>query len=375
MKNYLIFLCMALLPGQILAQDHANLLIGTYTKKGTSKGIYVYDFNLRTGDTYLKSEVAIPNPSFLTLSPDKRFVYSVSEEDGERAAANAFAYDRDTCKLRYLDSLQTGGGSPCHITTDPQNRHVIVSNYTGGNLSVFSTAADGSLDRRVQLFQFNEREGGDVQQRQSHIHSATFSPDGKFVLVQDLGADLIRVYEYHGEDKENPLRPAKTPSVACSPGGGPRHITFSADGRFVYLVQEMGARVQVFAYKDGMLRSIQEISMLSKGFEGKVGAADIHLSPDGKFLYASNRLDADDICIYKVDAQTGLLSYVANQPTLGRHPRNFTITADGRLLLVANQDTDEVVIFIRDADTGRLSDSGKRIHLGAPVCLVLDYND
>ncbi len=365
---------MALIPAQLLAQDHANLLIGTYTQKGKSKGIYIYDFNLRTGDARLKSETVIPNPSFLALSPDKRFVYSVSEEGGERAAANAFAYDRKTSRLTYLDSLQTGGGSPCHIVTDSQNRHVIVSNYTGGSLSVFSTAADGSLDRRVQFFQYVGGRADNARQQKPHTHSASFSRDGKFLLVQDLGTDLIRIYEYNGDDRENPLKPAKVPTVACTPGGGPRHITFSNDGRFVYVVQEMGARVQVFAYNNGELHSLQEISMLAKGFEGKVGAADIHLSPDGKFLYASNRLDADDICIYKVDAQSGLLTYVANQPSLGKHPRNFAITADGRFLLAANMATDEVVVFKRDSETGMLSDSGKRIALGAPVCLVFDYH-
>ncbi len=372
MNRFVLFFITMICSSILLAQKHANLLIGTYTNSGKSKGIYVYDFDVETAQTTLKSETSVPNPSFVTLSPDKRFLYAVSEESGEKAAANAYTYDPTTGRLTYIDTLRTGGASPCHIITDAGNRHVIVANYSGGSLSVFKTRTDGGLDKKVQFFQYEGSGPDKSRQEKPHAHSSTFSPDGNFLFVQDLGTDLIRVYKYDGKNADRPLMPAATPVVHCTPGGGPRHITFSADGRFVYLVQEMGARVQVFAYRNGTLRSIQEISMLAPGFKGKVGAADIHLSPDGKYLYASNRLEANDLCIYNVDPKSGKLNYIANQSVLGKNPRNFAITADGRFLLAANQDTNDVVIFNRDTQTGLLSDSGKRIAVGAPVCLLFD---
>ncbi|SEN64940.1 6-phosphogluconolactonase [bacterium A37T11] len=370
--NPLIIFLITMMPTILLAQDHANLIIGTYTNGGNSKGIYVYDFNLKTGESVLKSETPVANPSFLTLSPDKHFVYAVSEEGAELASANAFTYDRFSGKLGFIDSLRTGGASPCHIITDAGNKHVIVANYSGGSLSVFKTKANGSLDKKVQFIQYEGSGPDKSRQEKPHAHSSTLSPDGKFLFVQDLGTDQIHVYAYDATNPDEPLRPATIPTVPCTPGGGPRHITFSADGRFVYLVQEMGARVQVFAYQKGTLRSIQEISMLAPGFTGKVGAADIHLSPDGKFLYTSNRLEANDLCIYQVNKKSGKLTYVTNQSVLGKNPRNFAITANGKFLLAANQDTNNVVIFNRDAQTGLLTDSGKRISVGAPVCLLVD---
>src|SRR5690606_33520240 len=148
---------------------------------------------------------------------------------------------------------------------------------------------------------------------------------------------------------------------------------FSSDGKFVYGIQELTADVVVYRYKQGKLKLLQEISMLEDGFNGRIGAADIHLSPDGAFLYASNRGEGDDIGIFKVNKKKGTLQKVGNQSVLGKEPRNFAITPDGKLLLAANQSSDEIVIFNRNAETGLLTDTGKRIAVGAPVCLVFDY--
>lgn len=365
---------MLMAPLAAFSQGQVNLLVGTYTKTGKSKGIYVYDFNTQTGDAVLKSETAgVDNPSFLTLSPDKQFVYSVSENGPETAAARAFSYDRGSGKLTALNVLPTNGGSPCHIITSADNRHVIVTNYVTGNVAVFRTADDGSLAERVQLIQHEGSGPNQSRQQKAHAHSSIFSPGGGFVLVQDLGADKTFVYRYDKNNPDKPLSPADPPYASATPGGGPRHITFSADGKFVYAIQELTGDVVAYRYRQGKLELLQEISMLADGFNGRVGAADIHLSPDGVFLYASNRGEGNDIGIFRVNKKKGTLQKIGNQPVLGKEPRNFAITPDGKLLLAANQSSDEIVIFNRDTQTGLLTDTGKRIAVGAPVCLVFDY--
>lgn len=374
--NRLLTLVVLLVPAFLLGQDHVNLLVGTYTNNGKSKGIYVYDFNTVSGETRLKSETAgISNPSYLALSPDRRFVYAVNVPNPQQSAASAFTYEPETGKLVLLNTQLTGGEGPCHVVTDAKNRHVILANYAGGSLSVFKTNADGSLGKLVQLIQYEGNGPDKVRQLKPHAHSATFSLKGDFLLVQDLGTDKIHIYQYHGDRADTPLTPANPAFISTTPGGGPRHMTFSGDGKFVYLVQELSAKVQVFSYEDGTLKPVQEISMLAEGANGEVSAAAIFLSPDGRFLYASNRGKINDLCIYRVDAESGRLTQVANQPTLGMAPRNFAIAPDGRFLLVGNQNSNEVVVFKRDTQTGLLTDSGKRMEIGAPVCLLFDKLD
>jgi 6-phosphogluconolactonase (cycloisomerase 2 family) len=189
-----------------------------------------------------------------------------------------------------------------------------------------------------------------------------FTPDGKYLLANDLGTDKIHVFPLTSEgnlDKES------TFDIGLEPGSGPRHICFSKDGRFAYLINEISGKVTALAYDGKGLTPIQYIKSDTVNAQG---SADIHLSPDGKFLYASNRLKADGIAIFSVDNQTGLLTKVGYQLT-GIHPRNFIITPDGRFLLVACRDSNLVQIFARDEKTGLLVDTGKKIETSKPVCL------
>jgi len=368
-----VLLTILLIPLMTHAQTNSlNLLIGTYTNTGKSEGIYVYTFNTETGEASLKNKVKTSDPSFLALSADKQYVYAVNELGEGKGAVSAFRYDSQKGSLSLLNTKETGGDSPCHVIVDGENKHVIASNYSGGSLTVFPCLPNGALADRSQLIV--HRGSGPDKQRQEkpHVHSATFSPDEKQVLVQDLGTDQITVYPY-AASAQLPVSEKEAKTVKVHPASGPRHLTFSANGRFVYLVQEMGSMVTVFKYaNEGALEKIQEITMLQPGFKGSVGAADIHISPDGRFLYASNRGDANDLAIYEINPATGKLSHIQNQSVLGKGPRNFTITPDGKYLLVANQYTDDVVIFERDLSTGLLRDSKQRIKVGAPVCLVFD---
>lgn len=353
----------------VLAQ-HIHLLIGTYTQSGKSEGIYVYQFDTETGEAMPVSSTAAENPSFLARSAHGNYVYAVNENGDGKGAVSAYAYDDELGVLSFLNRQLTNGDHPCHVTTDSRATHVIASNYSGGSISVFPIGPAGSLGGMVQQIH-HEGSGPNLQRQQApHVHSAFFNADESQLFVQDLGTDRIHIYDYRPADVQQPLAVASPSFIAGAPGGGPRHLTFSADGRFIYLVQEMAATVMVYGRHEGGWEAIQEEPMNEVGFAGQDGAADIKLSPDGKFLYASNRGDANTLAIYRVDGTSGKLTKVGNQAVLGRGPRNFTLSADGKFLLVANQQSDEVVIFERDADTGLLNDTGKRIAVGSPVCLL-----
>ncbi len=370
MKTLITFLTLAM-PAMIFAQQGTlDLFVGTYTQSGNSKGIYVYAYDVATGKTKLKGEVATENPSFLAVSADGKHVYATNENGDGKGAVSAFAYDASTGKFAFLNQQLTQGDHPCHVVTDRAGTHVVVSNYSGGNVSIFPIQPDGSLGPIQQLIKHTGNGPDPNRQGAPHVHSAFFSPDEKRLYIQDLGIDKVMVYDYHPQSESNPLVPAVLPFAKSTAGGGPRHIAQSADGNRIYLVQEMSANVLVYELQGGKLGAIQEIGINEPGFNGKNGAADIHLSPDGKFLYASNRGDANTLAIYKVNSADGKLTKVGNQSVLGRGPRNFAISPDGKHLLVANQNSDEVIVFLRDTHTGLLKDTGNRIAVGAPVCLV-----
>ncbi|HWV71599.1 MAG TPA: lactonase family protein [Pseudosphingobacterium sp.] len=368
-----LILCMLSLPMLLRAQNNTiNLLIGTYTNTGKSEGIYVYSFDTTSGHLTYKNKATAENPSYLAISPNKKYVYAVNELHGGKGSLSAFSYNRDNGNLVLINKQSTSGDDPCHVVNDKNGQHLLVSNYSGGSFTVFGTKKNGQLTDKLQL-NMHEGSGPDKsRQEKPHVHSATFSPDQKFVLVQDLGTDCISIYPYESEKLTTPVNVSEVKIAKASPGSGPRHIVFSKDGRFVYLVQEMKAAVSVYTYKDGVMTFLQEISMIPQSFNGEVGAADIHIAPDGKFLYASNRGDANDIAIYKVNTSDGKLTHVKNQSVKGKGPRNFTLSPNGKYLLVANQYTNDVVVFERDEISGLLKDTQNRIEVGAPVCLVFD---
>jgi len=369
MRPTTICLLLLISPLMMLAQ-HIHLLVGTYTQNGKSEGIYVYDFDLETGEATPVSSITSENPSFLALSTDRKYLYAVNENGDGKGAVSAYAYDDQEGTLTFLNRQLTLGDHPCHVTTNSEGTHVMVSNYSGGSISVFPIGPAGSLGGMMQQIH-HEGSGPDPQRQQApHVHSAFFNSDETQLFVQDLGTDKLNIYDFEPEETAGPLIAAVSPFITGTPGGGPRHITFSADGRFIYLVQEMAATVMVYQQRGDNWEAIQEEPINEPEFDGRDGAADIKLSPDGKFLYASNRGDANILAIYRVDRASGKLTKTGNQSVLGRGPRNFVLSPDGKFLLVANQNTDEVVIFKRDSDTGLLTDTGKRLNVGSPVCLV-----
>ncbi|MHA4893239.1 lactonase family protein [Pedobacter sp. PWIIR3] len=360
------FLCLAIMLSalQLQAQNY-NLLIGTYTNSGKSEGIYTYNFNAQTGVLSPKSLVRnVANPSFLAVSPDKKFVYAVNES-GSNSTVTSFGYHAASGELTTLNKKEAKGTDPCYVMADETN--VIVANYSSGNIVVYGRAADGSLTEPKQIIQHTGKSIDPSRQSSAHAHMVQLTPDKKFLICTDLGEDLIYVYNYKPTAKSDVI--SLSTVVKTNPGTGPRHITFSPNGKFAYVVHEFNGSITAFTYNNGNFKKIQEIETTDINFKGRIDAADIHISPDGKFLYESNRGDANTINVFSM-YPTGRLKFASRVSTLGKSPRNFAIDPSGKFVFAANQGTDEVVIFNRNKTTGALSDSNKRIKVGSPVCLV-----
>lgn len=346
-------------PSSTAGDDH-YLLIGTYTKR-TSEGIYVYKFDDSSGEFQpVSTATGVEDPSFLTIAPNKKHVYSVCETDGGSVVAYSFANG----KLTELNRAASAGAHPCHITTDKTGKWLFTGNYTGGSIGVLPIMPDGRVGEPIQRVQHEGTGPNKGRQEKAHVHSVNVSPNNHDIFVPDLGIDKVMAYRL--DETTGKLIEGKSMSVSA--GSGPRHFTFHPNGRFAYVIQELTGKVTTFAYKDGELTTIEEVSTLPTDFTGKNACADIHISPDGKFLYGSNRF-YDTIVTFSIDTKTGKLTQLSQTSVNGKVPRNFTISPSGNYLLVANQESDNIVIFKRDKTTGAIIPTGKEIKLSMPVCL------
>ncbi|AAU49520.1 lactonase family protein [Burkholderia mallei] len=354
-----------------------NLLVGTYTGSG-SDGIYVYRFDTDSGQVSPVSSAKAENPSYLVASRDGRHVYAVNELPGDagpasvRGGVSAFDFDAKTGALKFVNRVSAQGNDPCYLSLSPDGRYLVVANYSvasdpGGSFSVFPVEATGALGAAV--LNVHHEGTGPVKGRQdgAHVHSTVFSPDGKYLFVQDLGADKLYSYRYTPDGSRGLIGPTESRYTLAKAGSGPRHLVFGANGRFAYVTNELNASVDVYRYDDGRLAHIETVPMTAPGFAGKVGGGALHLSPDGRFLYATNRGDANDIVIYAVNAADGKLTLVGRQSSLGKTPREFAIDPSGKWLIVGNQDSDSVFVFRRDIASGRLEPNPARIRIDKPV--------
>src|SRR5690606_7243926 len=342
------------------------LLVGTYSNADNSNGLQVYRFNTGSGDaTFVSKSTDVTNHSYLAVSADGTKVFAVSEMGQGKGTVNSFSFNPSTGALSWIGSVTSAGDHPCYVSVTSDQTVVFVGNYSSGTLSAVRVSPNGTLDPNIQTIQHEGSSVNTSRQEKPHVHAVVLSPDGRFLMVPDLGTDKVHIYAIN-TSSDKPLEAAG--AAAVTPGGGPRHLTFHPNGKYAYLIRELDAAVTVFDYKDGKLKEKQSITLLDPAFQGKVGAADIHVSPDGKFLYGSNRGEANEITIYSI-GKDGKLTYVGRQSTLGRTPRNFAIDPTGNFLLAANQDTNDIVIFRRDRKSGLLQDTGKRIQLDKPVCL------
>ena len=365
MKNVYILLSIFAFTTIQAQENKLNLIVGTYTNSCDSKGLYVFEFDSKTGDFSLKNNTEnIINPSYLTVSGDNKFVYSVSEND-KKTKINAFGFDSKNGKLDWINSQDPKGLNSCYIINDEKN--VIAANYSSGNISVLGKNSDGSIGEVKQVVQHTGKGTNARRQEAPHAHMVYFSPDKKYVLANDLGTDRVYVYQYN-PNGDNEILTLKS-RMDVKPGSGPRHLTFSKNGKQVYLLQELDGTITSFNYSDGILHKVSETTVVAQDFKGDISAADVHISPDGKFLYATNRGTANDISVFRI-SRNGKLKFVQRTSTLGKGPRNFTIDPTGNFLLVGHQYTNDIVIFKRDKKTGSLTATGKKIELCSPVCLV-----
>lgn len=346
--------------------QNANLLIGTYTQKG-SHGIYVFNFDTATGKAVELSHTdSISNPEFLTITKDKKFVYSTNEDKNGMISA----FELNGNKLNLLQQKSVKSADPCYISLSPDEHSIMVANYTGGSITQFHRFADGLLSNAQQFIQHDGKSVNTKRQDKAHVHGAFFTPNGDYLFTPDLGTDEVYMYPY-SNSASLPLDVNNVKKIKSTPGAGPRHIAFSKNGKFIYVSEELTGSVSVYNFNKGKASFLQSVLTHPGNYKGEPGTADIHLSPDGKFLYVSNRGEENNIAKFPIltngklnDKQMQLFS------TAGKKPRNFSISQDGNWLLAANQDTDNITVFRINKDNGALTNTGNTIHVSMPVCVV-----
>lgn len=331
-----------------------KILVGTYTKKG-SDGLYYYTLDSNMASPKKVSHTkGLNDPSFLTVF--NGIVYTISENEGGKV--QAYTFDEKTGAFTFLNEQMSGGEHPCHISV--KNGVIYVGNYTGGSLAAFPIEANGKIGQMSQAIQNTGSGPNKDRQEKPHIHSVNPSPNGQTLWVADLGTDEVLVFATEGNQLKEKTR------IKMTPGAGPRHIDFHPTLPVAYVINELNNTVSVVSTKDYSI--IQNISTLPSGFEGKSFCADVHVSPDGKFLYGSNRY-SDTIVFFSIDGSSGKVSVEGHSEAGGAVPRNFAISPDGKYVLVANQDSDNIVVFERNAELGLLRATGTEIKVSMPVCV------
>jgi 6-phosphogluconolactonase len=349
--------------------------VGGYTKDGKGKGIFIYSMNVSTG--LLTPEGVGPdveNPSFLALSPNHHFLYAVNETDtfngNPGGGVSSYRIDTSTGALTLINERTSGGTGPCHISTDAGGTHVMVANYNSGSAEVLPiNSTDGSLGEPSSVDQHTGSSVDPARQEGPHAHCAIFDPSGKYGLVCDLGTDKIVVYKYNSTTGTIDASGVEPGVVA--PGSGPRHFVFTNDGLHGYCISEMKSTITAFNFdpNTGALKAYQTISTLPTGFTGSSSCAEIALSPDGRFLYGSNR-GHNSLAIFSVSPRDHTISLVGHEPTGGKTPRGFEMDPSGNFLIVANQDSNSLVVFKRNAKTGKLTPTGQTLECPSPASIV-----
>ncbi|WP_025865702.1 lactonase family protein [Prolixibacter bellariivorans] len=362
-------------PAKSLAQDNSKsgmmFYIGTYTDGSDSKGIYRCELDPKSGqlENYALAGVSV-NPSFVTLTPDGNYLLAVQEKNtavgNTQGYIESFAVDKSTGNLKAINKEPSGGADPCFVSVNPEG-FALTANYSSGSVGLFRLNGDGTISKALYVSQ-HEGHGPNVnRQKGPHAHSSYFGPGGKRIFAADLGTDDVYVYRLDADNGK--LVPCKTPKIPMAPGAGPRHIAFGPNGQNMYVISEMGCTVTRVAMKDDGGFDVKEsVSTLPKGYDGENTCAEIAISPDGKYLYASNR-GLDNIVIFSIDPQSGKLTEKGTEGVRGKTPRNFTLSPDGKFVLVANQNSNNIVAFRRNPETGMLTYTSE-IKAPKPVCLL-----
>lgn len=360
------------------SEDHYSLVfIGTYTKKesfvdGKAAGVYVYAFDPGTGGLkYLATSDSTVNPSYIAIHPTGNYVFAVNETNSTQGqpygAITSFRYDPVDHSLKIINQVSSGGDYPCNVNLDPTGRFLLDANYGSGTVSLIKINDEGKLSEPKSIVQ-HTGEGPTARQESPHAHMIRVSVRNGLVYSVDLGTDAINVYRL---DTLNASLRDTGIEIKTSPGAGPRQLVFHQTHPWAYIVNELNGTIESFQVNNstGMLTRFQKISTVEKGDPAQSACADIQIHPSGKFLYASNRGEVNSIAVFTINQETGRLSLTGSQSSKGRTPRSFVIDPSGRFLLVANQDTDNVVTFKIDPVTGMLTDPDIQTKVHTPVCL------
>ena len=352
------------------SQQQTFAFIGTYAEP-SSPGLHVCSYNVETGALALTgaSVDGLKNPTFLDIDEKALRLYALSEginAEGQRyGEANAYTIEPKSGQLTLLNKEQTVTSPTCHITLDHTHRYLMVASYHGGLVGLSPLLADGRIS---PLADAHQHVGASLLpvQSQPRAHSMTVDRLNRYVLACDLGLDRIIIYRLDIEQQK--LIPHHETIIDA--GSGPRHWQFHPSLAYGYVINELNATITAFSYDEqqGQLTMIETVPTLPADYDGENACADIHISPDGRFLYGSNR-GHDSIVVYAIDPTNGRLSFVEHISTMGQHPRGFAISPDGHFVLVANRDTNDIVSFRRDAESGKLSPTGHTLQVPKPVCI------
>ncbi len=364
----------AILCSHLLHAQQCRVFIGSYNWDKAKAGIYTCILDTATGKLGTPTAVSsILNPAYLNVSPDGRFIYACTEaQTPGGGSVSSFLFDPTAGALTFINEQKSEGENPVYLSVHPAGKWLVNGNYTGGSISVYPLEADGSISPACQVISFTDYSVNKERQGSAHIHAVCFAPDGVHILAPDLGSDKIRCFDFDTA-RAKPLRQNAILCVKTMPGSGPRHIAFHPDGRYCYCIEELTGTISAYTYSEGKLDSIQRISGHEGNDEQGYHSADIHISPDGRYLYASNRGNEDNLAIFSIDQQNGRLTAAGYESTGGRHPRNFAIEPSGKFLLVANQESGNVVVFRRDTRTGKLTRTKNRIKIPGASCVKTRY--
>jgi 6-phosphogluconolactonase len=356
---------MLMVTTSIFAQNY--VFVGTYSRNN-SEGVYVYKMDPATGNLTKVSSIASQNPSYLALSPDKKYLYAANENGNNKGGVTAFSFDAASGKLTKINEQLSHGDHPCYISVDQTGKWVVVGNYSGGNFAVYPIQENGGLGEAAQVIKHTGGSVNKSRQEGPHVHSVVFTPDNSYLVVVDLGTDKVYAYPFNAYSSSKPVVEPAMIEVKAAPGSGPRHLVFGKNS-MSYVLEEMSGMVAVHNVNNPA-EPVQRISAHPENYKGEIGSAAIKLSNDEKFLYASNRGGSNTIAVFAIDPSTGELTPKGHIPSGGKAPRDFSIDPTDSYILVANGNSDNITIYRRNKETGMAEGEGKKLNMPSPVCVL-----